>query len=365
MSELRRHQDTQGLAKVADGIFKNKPVDQWLSAAQEHLSALHQSNARPLSDGLEEKFLEYVQERQRQAQLRAEFENLLRHPPVTPQGSSDDHGEVRETLADLAQMGLDLVGIFDPSPIADGANTGISLIRGDLMGAGISAAGMIPYLGDLAKLGKLGKYPQKIARAIALAAKSEKAKAVLAPVLKRLQQILNRIPLDKLPKKVSEPLERMKRQLDEMFKPAEKSVPASRPAKRLADAHARPPDANLEKSKKGPASNPDVNNGNLFNRVRAPKYPHNELRIESPDGKYFKLDSYNPKTGEIVSRKMSQLSDISDKSAIAYVKEAARKYKPGARILDVPSSGVLAGQKLRGQIYLEVPIQSKPISPRQ
>jgi hypothetical protein len=112
------------------------------------------------------------------------------------------------------------------------------------------------------------------------------------------------------------------------------------------------------------AASDKVEYGKLFNRLRKPKYPYNEVYVENPAGGYFILDSYNPATGEIVSRKFAQLADTSLNSAIAYLREAARKYPPGATIANVPSSGVLAGQKLQGSVYLEVPIQTMPIPQR-
>jgi hypothetical protein len=71
-------------------------------------------------------------------------------------------------LMDKLQLGLDAVGVADPTPIADGANAAISLFRGmitdpkrrgfHLKNAAISVAGAaLPYVGDLAKAGKLGK----------------------------------------------------------------------------------------------------------------------------------------------------------------------------------------------------------------
>ena len=47
-----------------------------------------------------------------------------------------------------------------------GANTLISLLRWDLVGAGLSAISIIPYVGDLAKVGKLGKWAQTVESAI-------------------------------------------------------------------------------------------------------------------------------------------------------------------------------------------------------
>lgn len=64
---------------------------------------------------------------------------------------------------DELQLGLDAVGIFEPTPFADGTNAAISLGRAvkepgrrkeHLKNAAISAVSMIPYAGDLAKLAK-------------------------------------------------------------------------------------------------------------------------------------------------------------------------------------------------------------------
>ena len=84
----------------------------------------------------------------------------------------------------------------------------------------------------------------------------------------------------------------------------------------------------------------------------------------------MRLDSYNPKTKEIVSRKYTQLSEISEKTAIGYLKELLEKYSPGSVIADVPSNRVGAnaeifeeneGNILKGQMILEVPVQKEPV----
>jgi hypothetical protein len=56
---------------------------------------------------------------------------------------------------DILQAGLDIVGIFDPTPISDGLNAGLSAKRGNWFDAAISAVGIIPFAGDLAKVGKV------------------------------------------------------------------------------------------------------------------------------------------------------------------------------------------------------------------
>ncbi|KEZ65614.1 hypothetical protein AAY86_04375 [Pseudomonas amygdali pv. tabaci str. ATCC 11528] len=99
--------------------------------------------------------------------------------------------------------------------------------------------------------------------------------------------------------------------------------------------------------------------GNEFNRVQSKNYPYNEVYIQRPDGNgYYRLDSYNPTTGEIISRKLTQFSKIYESTAKSYINEAISKYPSGSTIANVPSSGSLAGQKLQGALILEVPPQT-------
>ena len=116
-----------------------------------------------------------------------------------------------------------------------------------------------------------------------------------------------------------------------------------------------------------------------FNKARAKFYPYNEVYLEAPkkainlpEGaptkyQYVRLDSYVPNK-EIVSRKYTQLSEVSEETAIRYLKELSEKYAPGTKIADVPSniSGANAGifkanngKVLDGQMILEVPVQKK------
>ena len=119
-----------------------------------------------------------------------------------------------------------------------------------------------------------------------------------------------------------------------------------------------------------------------FNKARAKFYPYNEVYLEAPNKainlpegsptkhQYVRLDSYNPHTGEIVSRKYTQLSEVSEETAIRYLKERSDKYAPETKIADVPSniSGANAGifkenrgRTLHGQMILEVPVQKKSV----
>ena len=84
------------------------------------------------------------------------------------------------------------------------------------------------------------------------------------------------------------------------------------------------------------------------------------------------MDSYNPRVGEIISRKYTQLDKVSEETAIRYLKELSDKYSPGSIIADVPSNNTGSNEKifelngdnvLRGQMILEVPVQKADIPP--
>ena len=129
----------------------------------------------------------------------------------------------RELTLDLSQMALDLVGLIDPTPVSDGANGIVSLFRGDFFGAGVSALSMVPYLGDLAKVGKLGKYVKTMERVVDLARVDARFADAVRPALNRIRGALDEIPLGSLPDAVREPLEALKGKVDDFFR----SAPAS------------------------------------------------------------------------------------------------------------------------------------------
>ena len=210
--------DAEALAKLAADIFRNEPIELWPARALEALQQLQSALGRPLARDLAEKFLEYVKAVQENAKLRREFEEALRKLSRLASQQFGGDREATEVILDLTQMGLDLAGTVDPTPTADGFNALISLSRGDLTGAGISAISMIAYFGDLAKLAKLAEYPKKLARAIKLALKSEKFAELLTPVLRKLHELLRRIPLEKLPDGIRRPLENLKNQLENFFR---------------------------------------------------------------------------------------------------------------------------------------------------
>jgi hypothetical protein len=143
-------------------------------------------------------------------------ENIAKAQNLTP--STDGLSEEEKSLMlDLTQVGLSIAGIFDPTGIADGADALISLGRGDYWGAGISALGMIPYLGDLAKIGKLPKLVETVGKVIDLAKKSPKFAKAVGGLLEGLKATLDKIPTSKLPASLRNAVESMKKKIDEIF----------------------------------------------------------------------------------------------------------------------------------------------------
>ncbi len=125
--------------------------------------------------------------------------------------------EQQELVLDLTQVGLSVVGIFDPTGLADGADALLSLGRKDYWGAGISALGIIPYLGDLAKIGKLPKLLKIIENVVGMAKTDSKFAQVVEPLLKNLKNALDKLPLNKLPDWAKEPVEALKTKIDDFF----------------------------------------------------------------------------------------------------------------------------------------------------
>ena len=130
-------------------------------------------------------------------------------------------------VADVAQITLDIVGIVEPTPFADLANAAISLGRGDGVGAALSAAGAVPYVGDLAKAGKLGRWAQTVSRAVDAALASPAAMRLLHQPLARLGQAIGAIPagvMDRLPASAQETLRGLKSQIDRVATPVAREV---------------------------------------------------------------------------------------------------------------------------------------------
>jgi len=106
---------------------------------------------------------------------------------------------------DVLSAGLDIVGIFDPTGVADGLGATLAAKNGDYFSAGISALGIIPYVGDLAKAGKIGKDIKIIENAIDAVSTGTKgaSKGSLSGTKDALSQAKGKIglnPTESLPK---------------------------------------------------------------------------------------------------------------------------------------------------------------------
>jgi hypothetical protein len=105
--------------------------------------------------------------------------------------------------------------------------------------------------------------------------------------------------------------------------------------------------------------------GNRFNSFLNPRYAYSEIPLTTRNKLPFRLDSYTP--GEaIVSRKLTQLSSVTEGTALGYIDEFVKKYPKGTRIADTAKTRQLgiAGDKLDGKMVLEVPPQSGAIDPK-
>jgi len=112
----------------------------------------------------------------------------------------------------------------------------------------------------------------------------------------------------------------------------------------------------------------DAEEGTAFNKVRAVHYPNNEVYLVNPKDpkRYVRLDSYIDGK-EIVSRKHTQFSEITESTGLSYIREMKNKYPPGTKIADVPSNvtgankNLQIGDGIQGEMILEVPVQKGSI----
>ncbi|MCY1286392.1 hypothetical protein D9M70_353610 [compost metagenome] len=99
---------------------------------------------------------------------------VIGETPATGKSADDSNGEVEsetpaeddtgDKILDGLQLGLDVVGLIPVvGEIADLANAGISLARGDYAGAALSLLSAIPFAGYLGTAGKVGRRGAKAA----------------------------------------------------------------------------------------------------------------------------------------------------------------------------------------------------------
>ncbi len=106
--------------------------------------------------------------------------------PATGKSAEDSNAEVEsetpaeddtgDKILDGLQLGLDVVGLIPVvGEIADLANAGISLARGDYAGAALSLLSAIPFAGWLGTAGKVGRHGAKAAAEASAKATKEAA----------------------------------------------------------------------------------------------------------------------------------------------------------------------------------------------
>ena len=77
----------------------------------------------------------------------------------------------------------------------------------------------------------------------------------------------------------------------------------------------------------------------ILTKVGHLEAPKKETKVagDSPaKHKYVRLDSYDPQIGEIGSRKKTLLYEVSEETAIRYLKKLEDKYSPGSIIAEIP-----------------------------
>lgn len=98
--------------------------------------------------------------------------------------------------------------------------------------------------------------------------------------------------------------------------------------------------------------------GNRFNSFMNPRYTYSEISLVTGNKRPFRLDSWTPGQA-IVSRKLTQLSQISPKTAMGYIDEFVKKYPAGTKVANTAKNQKLgiAGKELDGDMILQVPPQ--------
>jgi hypothetical protein len=133
----------------------------------------------------------------------------------------------RELAFDISQLILDITGILDPTPVSDGANTLLSLARGNWFDAVVSAVSMVPFVGDLAKMAKLPKYVDSVRGAVIVAKTDPRWAAHLRELFRKLKVAIDKCWVagaDTLPDTSRRQLKALKDEVDSFLNPRNGSV---------------------------------------------------------------------------------------------------------------------------------------------
>ena len=199
-----------------EAVFRvsQKTYDQLRGKIEQIKNELPSPDAKPLREPNPNDFFAAQQKLKLQKQMppsRLEIEGLT--------------AEQKALLLDLTDIGLSVVGIFEPTPFADLAGTGLALSRGEYGGAAISALGMFPYLGDLAKLGKLPKFVKVLGDVVQMAKQSPAFAKAVTPLLEKIKVALDNLPIEKLPQKAQDAVKTIKNKIDELFAVTKVALP--------------------------------------------------------------------------------------------------------------------------------------------
>ncbi|WP_436716046.1 hypothetical protein U8335_28345 [Roseiconus lacunae] len=133
------------------------------------------------------------------------------------EGWDEFSDEEQELLLDLGQLALDLIGIVEPTPFADSTNAIISITRGDWWGSLLSGVGVVPYIGDLAKFGKLPKYTRSFDKAMSIARRNPSFAVPVRALASRILVAIRKLPIERLPISARRVLEDLHRKLSDFL----------------------------------------------------------------------------------------------------------------------------------------------------
>jgi hypothetical protein len=84
------------------------------------------------------------------------------------------------------------------------------------------------------------------------------------------------------------------------------------------------------------------NKGKDFDRANRSRYPYNEVEVRVGEQTY-RVDSLDPAKGEIVFRRLTQLADVQEQTALEYLNEFSRNYPVGAQITALSALSFVSG----------------------
>ncbi len=130
-------------------------------------------------------------------------------------------------------MALDLIGIFEPTPFADGTNAIVSVARDDWTGAGISLIAVVPFVGDAAKAGRFPRYLGTLNNAIREARRNVRFGQLVRPLLLRLHSALDYVPARSMPQGAQRVVVDLRHRIEDFLGPAARIARGRAVLKRL------------------------------------------------------------------------------------------------------------------------------------